>query len=62
MINFGWIESAVANVRKAYWSPSPDELRAWAARIESGIAPNGVNLRVLDLESALADLKRQEQS
>jgi hypothetical protein len=36
---------------------TPETLRAWAARIESGFAPNGVCLPAMGLERAAANLR-----
>ena len=38
--------------RMRYWDTRPEELRAYAGRIESGLAPNADNLAALCLESA----------
>lgn len=43
-------ERAARHMR--YYDDKPEELRAWAQRIETGFAPNGDNLAALCLESA----------
>lgn len=35
-----------------FYHKRPEELRAWAARIESAVAPNSVSLAALNLRSA----------
>lgn len=40
----------------------PDELRAWAARIESGIAPDAVCTPAIALERAVTDARQYLES
>lgn len=53
-----------------FYQKKPDQLRAWAARIESGVAPNSISLPALSLRNAAqqaeeflaADLSRRHSS
>ena len=41
-----------------YYGANPSALRDWAARIESGLAPNAVSLPALALDRAANDLRQ----